>query len=161
VFSIVPSADHTNPVAAWDPFAPENAGFYQEEIFDGVRFRWSETAAIMPARLAAGSYRIRIECIRVRDLRQELELRLFLNGTPVPDSDVSILRNAIDVNLNIPRAELTTLAWRCRPFPAKGDSRPLGLPIARVLSYPHSDEMRALVFETPADNQFSASLPGK
>ena len=51
--------------AGWNVFAPENAGFYPIETSQETKFRWSETAAIMPAWMPEGQHRIRIECLPV------------------------------------------------------------------------------------------------
>jgi hypothetical protein len=123
-------------VAAWDPFAPENTGFYEGETFEGTKFRWSEAAAILPAWMAAGRHQIRIECMPFRDLEDRLNLRVFINGKPASENDVSISQNAIDVRLHVPRSGPTTLAWMCRRLRAGGDPRSLGLPVARISSNP-------------------------
>jgi hypothetical protein len=119
--------------AGWNVFAPENAGFYPVEISQETKFRWSETAAIMPAWMPAGQHRIRIECLAVRPLMDGADLRFYLNERPLSARDVSIAPDNIEIKLDLPQSGHSTLAWTCPPFPATGDRRWLGLPVKRIV----------------------------
>ena len=122
--------------AGWNVFAPENAGFYPIEVFQGTRFRWSETAAIMPSWMPAGQHRICIECVPVRSLMQGADLRFYFNELPLSAREVSIGLDTIEIELDLPQSRHCTLAWTCLPFPATGDRRWLGLPVKRVVWNP-------------------------
>jgi hypothetical protein len=119
--------------AGWNVFAPENAGFYPIEISPETKFRWSETAAIMPAWMPAGQHCIRIECLPVRSLTNGADLRFYFNERPLSARDVSIAPDTIEIKLDLPQSRHCTLAWTCPPFPATGDRRWLGLPIKRIV----------------------------
>ena len=121
-----------NETAGWNPFAPENAGFYPIETFKGHKFRWSESAAIMDGWLPVGQYQICIDCVPVRPLNGPLDLRIYFNQQPVPDRDVWIGPHRIKVGIDVVSPGRSTLAWTCRPFPAIDDPRLLGLPIRRI-----------------------------
>ena len=120
----------------WNVFAPENAGFYPIEISQKTKFRWSETAAIMPAWMPAGQHRICIECLPVRSLMHDMDLRFYFNERPLSAQDVSIGPETIEIKLDLAQAGHSTLAWTCPPFPATGDRRWLGLPIKRIVWNP-------------------------
>jgi hypothetical protein len=125
---------HVDSTSGWNVFAPENAGFYPIEVFQETRFRWSETAAIMSTWMPEGQHRIRIECLPVRSLVRGADLQFYFNERPLPAQDVSIGLETIEIKLDLDRSRHSTLAWTCRPFPAAGDRRWLGLPVKRIVS---------------------------
>jgi hypothetical protein len=122
--------------AGWNVLAPENAGFYPIEIFQGTKFRWSETAAIMPGWVSAGHHRIRIECLPVRSLTQGADLRFYFNERPLAPEDVSIREESITIKLDVAQSRQSTLAWTCLPFPAVNDRRWLGIAVKRIVWNP-------------------------
>jgi hypothetical protein len=119
--------------STWDPFAAGNAGFYPIETYHGVAFRWSQTAAIMPAWTAAGRHRIRVEYLPVRALEDDAALKFFFNERPIDDKDVLILPNSVEFTIDMPRSGFATLAWICLPFFPADDPRQLGIPVIRIL----------------------------
>jgi hypothetical protein len=125
-----------DPAAGWDVFAPENAGFHPIEMSHGAKFRWSETAAIMPAWIPAGRHHIRIEYLPVRSLMHGVNLQFYLNERPLSAQDISIGPDTIEIKLDLAQSSHSTLAWTCPPFPATGDQRWLGLPVKRVVWNP-------------------------
>ena len=124
---------HASSTSSLNVFAPENAGFYPIEIFQKDSFRWSETAAIMPTWLPAGQHRICIECLPVRSLMHGADLRFYFNERPLSTREVSIGLDTIEIKLDLVQSRHSTLAWTCRPFPATGDRRWLGLPVKRIV----------------------------
>jgi hypothetical protein len=128
-----PHGDYT---VGWDVFAPVNAGFYPIEISNESKFRWSETAAIMPAWIPKGRHRVCIECLPVRPLQQGADLRFYFNEQPLSDRDISIGPDSIEIKLDLPQSRHSTLAWTCLPFPATDDRRWLGLPVKRIVWSP-------------------------
>ena len=121
------------PTRFFDAFAPDNAGFYPLEAFDGGKLRWSETVAVMPARLPAGVHRIKIECAPVRPLTHGTDLKFYFNERRLSAQEVSIAPHSIDIELSMAQSGDCTLAWTCLPFPATADRRWLGLPITQIL----------------------------
>jgi hypothetical protein len=119
--------------SGWDPFAASNAGFYPTETYHGVAFRWSETAAIMSAWIAAGRHRITVECLPVRSLESDAAPKFFFNERRIDDKDVLILPDSIEFTIDVPKSGFATLAWICLPFPAADDPRQLGIPIKGIL----------------------------
>jgi hypothetical protein len=113
-----------------DAMTLETTGFYQLEVYQGIRFRWSETAAAVRISIPAGSQKIRIDCIPVRDLSDaRSDFRFYLDGVRIPSSQLSMETDRISVGLDVARPEIVTLGWTCLPFMAAGDARNLGLPI--------------------------------
>ena len=121
-----------NSEAEWEIFAPGNTGFYPHEIYQGARFRWSETAAIMSAWMPAGRHRIRLECLSVRRLSRA-GARFYVNERPVPAHDIAFGPDTIDVTFDLARSGDCTLGWTCLRARSWGDSRWLGLPIKRIV----------------------------
>jgi len=119
--------------AGWNVFAPENAGFYPIETSQETKFRWSETAAIMPAWMPAGQHRICIECLPVRSLTHGADLRFYLDERPLSAPDVSIGPDTIEIKIDLAQSRHSMLAWTCLPFSATGDRRRLGLPVKRIV----------------------------
>jgi hypothetical protein len=118
--------------SGWDVFALKNAGFYPIETYQETRFRWSEPAAIMSAWMPQGRHSIRVECLSIRRLVLA-GLRFYINERPLPAHDVSIGLDTIDLTFDLAQSGHSTLGWTCARFPAKGDSRWLGLPIRRIV----------------------------
>ena len=109
----------------------DRTGFYPLEKFQGSSFRWSETAAAIRLRVGAESQSIRIKCAAVRSLTDEIDLRFYFNGRPVPRGAISIDAGASEIQIDL-SSGTGKLGWICRPFLAKADPRCLGLPIMRV-----------------------------
>jgi len=85
----------------------------------------------MPAWIAAGQHRIRVECLPVRALEA---LKFFFNERPIDDKDVVLVSwGSIEFTIDMPRSGFATLAWICPPFSAADCPRQLGIPIIRVL----------------------------
>jgi hypothetical protein len=116
----------------WDIWAPENAGFYQTEIFQETKFRWSEPAAVVSAWMPEGHYRVTIECLPVRSLTHGAELRFFLDEQPLSAKTASIRGHLIELNITIARRSRATLAWTCLPLRTTSDQRRLGLPVKSI-----------------------------
>jgi hypothetical protein len=135
--------------AGWNVFAPENAGFYPIETSHGTKFRWSETAAIMPAWMPAGQHHICIEYLPVRSLMHGVNVQFYLNERPLSARDVSIGPDTIEIKLNLAQSSHSTLAWTCPPFPATGDRRWLGLPVKRVVWNPDPISSASRMAEKP------------
>jgi hypothetical protein len=104
-------------------------GFYPLEQSQGQEFRWSETAAAARFRARPGGLSIRITCLPVRSLSDQIDLRFYLDGRPVPNDAVSIDSNGFEIRIVVPQSGMATLGWMCRAFPAPSDPRRLGLPI--------------------------------
>src|SRR5439155_12900426 len=115
----------------WNSFEESNAGFHSIETYHGVAFRWSEMAAIMPAWIAAGQHRIRIECLPVRSLEG---IKFFFNERPIEDNDILVSWHSIEFTIDIPGSGSATLAWVCPPFSAADNPAQLGIPVIRILS---------------------------
>jgi hypothetical protein len=118
--------------SGWNVFASENAGFYPVEVFQGTKFRWSETAAIIPIWMPAGRHRICIECLPIRSLLHEADLRFYFNERSLSAQDISIGPDSIDIKLDVAKSRPSTLAWTCFRFSATDDRRWLGLPIKNI-----------------------------
>jgi hypothetical protein len=128
----IASTSRADSNAAWDIFAPGNAGFYPIETYQETRFRWSEPAAIMPAWVPEGRHRVCMECLPTRSLARA-SLRFYVNERLLPAQDVSIGPDTIELTFYLPQSGPCTLGWTCLRFHAKNDSRWLGLPIKRTV----------------------------
>ena len=110
----------------------DRTGFYHLEKYQGVPFRWSETVAAIRLRANAGRQFIRIKCVPVRNLSDEIDLRFYFNGKPVPDDAISTDVEEFEIRIDLPQSGTCKLGWICRPFQAIADPRRLGLPIMGV-----------------------------
>ena len=63
-------------------------GFYPLERYQDRAFRWSETEAAMRIEAPAGRHVIRIECIRVREPLDQIDIRFYLDGRRVADNAI-------------------------------------------------------------------------
>ena len=116
-----------------DDFTLGASGFFPLETFQGSSFRWSETAACVVVRVAAGAHEIRIDCIAVRDLSDPAtDLRFYIDGSCIANSRISTERHRIRVSLDNTEAACFRLGWTCARFAAAADPRRLGLPIERI-----------------------------
>jgi hypothetical protein len=122
----------------------EQTGFYPLEKYDGNRFRWSEMAAAIRLQTNAGHQSIRIQCVPVRRLSLENDLRLYFDGRRIPDDAISTGIDTLEIRINVPTSGAHLLGWICRPFPAKADSRRLGLPILHVELISRDDDVKAM-----------------
>jgi len=104
-------------------------GFYPLEQYRGQTFRWSEAEAAVRFRAPSGGLSIRITCLRVRGPWDQIDLRFYLDGRPIPNGAVSTGPNGFEIRLVVPPSGTTILGWICRAFPARSDLRRLGLPI--------------------------------
>jgi hypothetical protein len=106
-------------------------GFYPLEEYQGIQFRWSETAAAVRIRTDKGSQSVRIKCVPIRKL-SEMDLRFYLDGKRVPGDAISIDANNFEIRFDLAKSGTHKLGWICRPFKAAADRRRLGLPIMQV-----------------------------
>lgn len=104
-------------------------GFYPLEQYQGQTFRWSETEAAVRFRAPPGRLSIHITCLTVRSLSDRIDLRFYLDGSPVPDGAVSAGPHGFEIRMVVPPSGTAILGWICRAFPAASDPRRLGLPI--------------------------------
>jgi hypothetical protein len=146
-----------DPAAAWNVFAPENAGFHPIETSAETRFRWSEPAAIIPTWMPAGRHRICIECLPVRRLAHGMDLRFYFNEQPLSAQDVSIGQDSIEIKLELGESRSSTLAWTCLPFPAVADRRWLGLPVKGIRCNSVSETAASKVATKTADQAETTS----
>lgn len=107
-------------------------GFYPLERYQDRAFRWSETEAAMRIEAPAGRHVIRIECIRVREPLDQIDIRFYLDGRRVADNAIIYDAEGIELRLDLPASGIGRLAWICRRFPAAADPRRLGLPVAHL-----------------------------
>ena len=110
----------------------DQTGFYPLERFDGLAFRWSETAAAVRLRAKDGCRTVRIKCAPVRDLAHGIDLRFYLDGRRVPDGAVAMDVDGCEIRIDLPQSGTYILGWICRRFEAKADPRHLGLPVVGV-----------------------------
>jgi GT2 family glycosyltransferase len=110
----------------------DQTGFYPLEKYRGTQFRWSETVAAIRLRANAGRQFIRIKCVPVRNLSNEIDLRFYFNGKPVPDDAISTDVDDFEIHIDLPQSGTCKLGWICCPFRATADPRRLGLPIMGV-----------------------------
>jgi hypothetical protein len=104
-------------------------GFYPLEQYEGQTFRWSETEAAVRFRAPPGRLSIRMTCLPVRSLSDQIDLRFYLDGGPVPSGAVSAGPNDFEIRIVVPPSGTAIFGWICRAFPAQSDPRRLGLPI--------------------------------
>jgi hypothetical protein len=104
-------------------------GFYPLEQYRGQTFRWSEAEAAVRFRAPSGGLSIRITCLSVRGPWDQIDLRFYLDGRPIPNDVVSTGPNGFEIRLVVPPSGAAILGWICRAFPARSDLRRLGLPI--------------------------------
>jgi hypothetical protein len=107
----------------------DQTGFYHLEKFDGLSFRWSETAAAVRLRVNDGDTSIRIKCAPVRHLANGTDLRLYLDGKRIPHGAIAMDMGRFEIRIDLPQSGIYRLGWICRPFEAKADPRHLGLPV--------------------------------
>jgi len=105
-------------------------GFHLPEQYQGRHFRWSETEAAIRIRACPGRLSLRITCAPIRSLSDRIDLRFYCDGCRIPDGAISIGAEGFEVRMIIPQSGTVMLGWLCRAFPAIGDSRRLGLPVA-------------------------------
>jgi hypothetical protein len=112
-----------------DAVVLHQTGFYPLEEFDGIPFRWSETAAAVRLRGGGGHRSIRIKCAPVRRLADGIDLRFYLDGRRVPDGAIAMDMGGFEIRIDLPQSATYRLGWICRRFEAKADPRHLGLPV--------------------------------
>jgi hypothetical protein len=105
-------------------------GFHLPEQYQGRHFRWSETEAVICIRARPGRLILRMTCAQVRSLSHSIDLRFYCDGRRIPDGAISIGAEGFEIRVIIPQSGTAMLGWLCRAFPATGDSRRLGLPVA-------------------------------
>ncbi len=120
----------------------DQTGFYPLEKYQGMEFRWSETAAAVRVRVDASRQSVLIKCVpNIRNL-SETDLRFYFDGKRIPDDAISMGVDDCEIRIDLPKSGTCKLGWICRPFKATRDSRHLGLPIMRVELA--SDQMRQI-----------------
>lgn len=113
-----------------DAFKLDSTGFYPLERYQGVQFRWSETAAAVAVSAPAGPQTIRIDCIPVRNLSDKRsDFRFYIDGVRISSSRVSMQADRVSIDINFARPQILKLGWTCMPFRAAADHRRLGLPV--------------------------------
>jgi len=118
---------------AVDAFSLDVAGFYPLEQSQGIRFRWSETAAAVFISAPAGRQTIQIDCLPVRGLSDtRSDFRFYIDGTRISFGELSIEADRVRIDLNLTRPQVLKLGWTCMPFNATADHRLLGLPVRRI-----------------------------
>jgi hypothetical protein len=110
----------------------DRTGFYPLEKYQGSQFRWSETAAAIRLQADAGRQSIRIKCLPVRKLSDEIDVRFYVDGKRIPDHAISTGADDFEIQIDLPRSGTCKLGWICRPFEAIADPRRLGLPVTAV-----------------------------
>jgi hypothetical protein len=118
----------------------DQTGFYPLEKYQGMQFRWSETAAAVRVRADASRQSVLIKCVpNIRNL-PETDLRFYFDDKRIPDDAISMGVDDFEIRIDLPKSGTCELGWICRPFRATRDSRHLGLPIMCVELV--SDQMR-------------------
>jgi len=117
-------------------FSPDHAGFHPIETYQGERFRWSETAAMLRIDLPAGQIGICIDCLPVRGMLANVRPRFYLDGKRIADSDVKLEPFRAVIKANVLYAHVATLGWTCGYFAAPNDQRSLGLPVKNLATDP-------------------------
>ncbi len=107
---------------------PNETGFYPQELYLDEVFRWSRAEAAIRLHAGAGPQTLRIKCLPMRSLA-DIGLRFYFNGRPLGSDAVSVLGDAVELQLVMPAAGTGLLGWICTPFPAEPDPRMLGLPV--------------------------------
>ncbi len=110
----------------------DQTGFYPLEQYQGSPFRWSENAAAIRLAVDAGCQSISIKCVPVRRLSLENDLRFYFDGKRIPDDAISTGVDIVEIRIDVATPGTHELGWICRPFPAKADTRRLGLPIMHM-----------------------------
>jgi hypothetical protein len=121
-----------------NPFSLDATGFYPLEQSQGIRFRWSETAAAVLVSAPAGRQTIHIDCLPVRALSDvRSDLHFYIDGARISASRLSMAADRISIELDLARARVFKLGWTCAPFKATADHRLLGLAVRRIELVPH------------------------
>jgi hypothetical protein len=93
----------------------DQTGFYPLEKYQGIQFRWSETAAAVRVRADASSQSVLIKCVpNIRNL-SETDLRLYFDGKRIPDNAISMDANDFEIRIDVPKSGTCKLGWLCRP----------------------------------------------
>ena len=117
------------PSSRRDETVMSETGFYRQELYLDEAFRWSKTEAAIRLRADAGRQTLRIKCLPVRSLSDDIGLRFHFDGRPLDQGAVVVVGDAIELQLIMPSSGTALLGWICMPFPAKPDPRTLGLPV--------------------------------
>jgi hypothetical protein len=99
----------------------DQTGFYPLEKFDGLAFRWSETAAAVRLRVNDSHRFVRIKCAPVRHLANGIDLRFYLEGRRIPDGAITMDTDGFEIRIELPQSGTYRLGWICRRFEAKAD----------------------------------------
>jgi hypothetical protein len=118
--------------AAEDRHAGRMMGFHLPESYQSAPIRWSGPAAIVELPPPGEHDRIVIDCAAVREPLEHVRPMIFINATPVPRDRVLFDRHSAVISLDGQGPGPLRLAWFCKPFPAPGDKRRLGLPVHRI-----------------------------
>lgn len=112
------------------------SGFHAMEAWQGRSFRWSEPEAAARIKAQAGRNQVRIECLDVREPLDRIGVRFYCDGVRIAGASIMARDGAFDVCLDVPASGIVILAWTCPRFPAVGDVRRLGLPVAAIAVSP-------------------------
>lgn len=113
---------------------PSVHGCHAPESWGGRTFRWSRARALLRWRLPSATYAVRLDLGGLRSWAGDLERSLLLrvDGTPVPLAAIRPTPEGVAATLEpvmLGPGPVHTLHLECRPLPAPGDARALGLPI--------------------------------
>jgi len=109
----------------------ESLGFHEPESFQGVSFRWSQPAACVRLRLAAGTWKITIQFAPFVPANLNSHGDFFANGIPLRKISPAFHGSHAEFHCKHKGGDLD-IAWISKRFRACGDTRRLGLPIEEI-----------------------------
>ncbi len=109
-----------------------SCGLHDVEQWNGIRFRWSEPAAMIWLPSLAGNWKMTIEWAGVQSVAQQHAARFYVNERAIPSKSIVHCENHTDIEYSCSGRENVRLAWICERVAANNDDRRLGLPVSRV-----------------------------
>jgi hypothetical protein len=106
-------------------------GVHGLERFDDRPFRWSEPVLTIRLGSVTRGTRLRIDTGGLRGSPRACVIAAYLDGTRLPQTDVSEERSELVVSL--PDRVAGDLTLLCRPLDGSADDRPLGLPLFSIV----------------------------
>ena len=108
-------------------------GFHSASGSGAEAIRWSEPAAYVELPLAPGRYTITLNWLFGRRLGGAPHVSFYVNDRPLGSENVSTSEDHVELRVDIPESSSPPrLGWVCAAHHAKGDDRPLGLPVRSV-----------------------------
>jgi hypothetical protein len=101
-------------------------GIYSLEEWQGVKFRWSQPAALMELSLKPGVYNFNMEWLAVGNIKN---LTVYLNETPLR---ITQAPQHAGGKFTVHDEQPVRFSWTCEPIYPKNDARILGLPITSI-----------------------------